>query len=65
MHRWMFNWIVDPKEKRVLVYNFEMDDCLTLYTFDDVVTVQIYEGRCEIDFCEIYEYVKFLYEIEE
>lgn len=58
-------WIVDPKNKRVLVYNFEVDECLTLYTFEDVVPVQIYEGRCEIDFREIYEYVKFLYEEEE
>lgn len=58
-------WIVDPKKKRVLVYNFEIDECLTLYTFEDVVPVQIYEGRCEIDFREIYEYVKFLYEEEE
>lgn len=58
-------WIVDPKKKRVLAYNFEVDECMTLYTFEDVVPVQIYEGRCEIDFREIYEYVKFLYEEEE
>lgn len=45
--------------------NFEVDECMTLYTFEDVVPVQIYEGRCEIDFREIYEYVKFLYEEEE
>ena len=57
-------WIVDPKKKRVLVYNFEVEECLTLYTFEDAVPVQIYEGRCEIDFREIYEYVKFLYEEE-
>lgn len=58
-------WIVDPKKKRVLVYHFEVEECLTLYTFDDVVPVQIYDGKCEIDFREIYEYVKFLYETEE
>ncbi len=58
-------WIVDPKKKRVLVYNFEVEECLTLYTFDDVVPVHIYDGKCQIDFHEIYEYVKFLYEEKE
>lgn len=58
-------WMIDPKKKRVFVYHFEAEECLTLYTFDDVVPVQIFGGRCEIDFREIYEYVKFMYELEE
>lgn len=54
-------WLVDPKKKTVLVYDFEHDLMPTIYGFDSVVPVRIFDGECQVDFAEIYEYVKFLY----
>jgi len=36
-------WIVDPKTKTVLVYNFENDDSDVQYSFDDTIPAGIYE----------------------
>lgn len=58
-------WMVDPKKKRIFVYDFENDACPTVYTFDNEVPVSIFEGKCKVDFKEIYEYVGFLFEQEE
>ena len=57
-------WIVDPKKKRVLVYDFEHTDFPALYTFTDQIPVGIFAGECRVDFASIYEYVRFLYERE-
>lgn len=58
-------WIVDPKKKRVLVYDFEHTDFPALYTFTDQIPVGIFDGECKVDFASIYEYVRFLYERED
>ncbi|MDD2956907.1 MAG: Uma2 family endonuclease [Lachnospiraceae bacterium] len=55
-------WMIDPKKKRVIVYDFAHDDYPVLYSFDDKVPVQIWEGECLIDFKEVYEHIRFLYE---
>lgn len=55
-------WIVDPDKKRVIVYNFKVDDIPTIYTFEDQIPVGIFDGNCLVDFQEIYDYVSFLYE---
>lgn len=56
-------WIVDPKKKRVYVYQFEREEFLpVMYTFEHKVPVGIWDGKCEVDFAEIYEYMSFLYE---
>lgn len=55
-------WIVDPDKKYIFVYDFENEGELTLYTFQDSVPVQIFDGECQVDFSEIYAYVRFLYE---
>lgn len=57
-------WIVDPKKKRVLVYDFENDDFPILYTFDDEIPVITFEGKCKVNFAEIYKDIQFLYEKE-
>ena len=54
-------WIVDPVKKRVSVYEFEKDIFPVMYTFEHKVPVGIFDGECEVDFTEIYEYVSFLY----
>ncbi|MCD8241561.1 MAG: Uma2 family endonuclease [Lachnospiraceae bacterium] len=55
-------WIVDPKQKRVIVYHFETDDCPAIYDFSAKIPVGIFGGDCEVDFQQIYEYVEFMYE---
>lgn len=54
-------WLVDPKSKRVLVYDLEQVDFPELYTFEHQVPVKIFGGECLIDFKEIYEYIQFMY----
>jgi len=61
-------WIVDPDEKRIMVYaeTEEGDDVdLKIYGFADVVPVGIFDGQCQVDFRQIYEEIAFLYELEE
>lgn len=45
-------WIVDPQTERVLVYDFEKDNFLIQYTFEDTIPVGIY-GDFSIDFKEL------------
>lgn len=55
-------WIVFPEEKMVMVYNFEKNDEPKQFTFDDIVPVEIWDGKCCIDFKYIYSQVEFIYE---
>ena len=55
-------WMVDPEKKIVLVYDFQNDDDVQLYGFEATIPVSIFNGDCQIDFKEVYDYVKFLYD---
>ena len=55
-------WMIDPVKKTVIVYDFEHDEYPVLYGFDAKVPVGIWDGDLEIDFAEVYEQVRFLYE---
>lgn len=55
-------WLIDPQNKQVLVYTSDEPATSVIYDFDSKVPVQIWNGDCEIDFSEVYEYVRFLYE---
>lgn len=55
-------WIVDPIQKHVVVHHFEFTDIPKAYGFDDKVPVGIFDGKCEIDFAEIYKEIEFMYE---
>ena len=56
-------WMVDPKNKRVIVNtNLNNYPDIAIYTFDDIVPVKMYDGQCEVNFKEIYDYVSFLHE---
>jgi Uma2 family endonuclease len=46
-------WIVDPKSRRVTVYDFEHDELPVSYTFDDIVPLMISGGECGVDFGRI------------
>lgn len=57
-------WMVDPKDKRVIVYSHmdEEDVDIAIYTFDDIVPVKMFDGQCEVNFKEIADYISFLYQ---
>ena len=53
-------WIVDPEHLLVIVYEFEPEERIRIYTFDDTVPVGISGGKCSVDFAEIRKEVKDL-----
>lgn len=55
-------WIIDPKRKAVIVYDFENEVYPVIYGFDAKIPVGIWGEECIIDFAELYEYIRFLYE---
>ena len=57
-------WLVDPDKKSVLVYDFSHDNYPVFYGFHDKVPVSLWDDRFEIDFQEIYDYIRFLDERE-
>lgn len=54
-------WIVDPENKKIVVYDFENEILPTSYTFQDTVPVAVPKGECSIDFARIDEKVKRYY----
>lgn len=55
-------WMIDPDKKKIVVYDFEHEELPALYGFEDQVPVSIFKGECIIDFRDIEEAVRFLYE---
>lgn len=55
-------WLIDPDKKKVVVCDLENEELPVVYGFENRVPVGIFQGECEIDFSEIYESVKFLYQ---
>lgn len=55
-------WMIDPMKKKVIVYDFDHDEYPVVYGFDGKVPVGIWNGDLAIDFAEVYDHVKFLYE---
>ncbi|MBQ8232482.1 MAG: Uma2 family endonuclease [Lachnospiraceae bacterium] len=55
-------WIIDPDKKIILVYDFEHNSYPTIYGFNNTIPVSIWDGKFEIDFNEVYNYIRFLYE---
>ena len=55
-------WLVDPKGKKVIVYDFEAEVTPIIYGFSSKVPLGIFGGEYEVDFAKIYEYIRFLYE---
>ena len=40
----------------------EMEDYPAIYGFDAVLPVRVLDGDCRLDFNEVYEHIRFLYE---
>ena len=59
-------WMVDPEQRQVIVYLFEEQQIYSqmIYDFGEQVPVGIFDGECQVDFEEIYEEVRYLYEKE-
>ena len=57
--------MIDPMKKKVIVYDFEHEEYPVIYGFDAKIPVGIWNGELVIDFAEVYEHVRFLYEREE
>ncbi|MBR4781368.1 MAG: Uma2 family endonuclease [Lachnospiraceae bacterium] len=53
-------WIVMPNSLKILVYCFEKTDFPTEYSFDDVIPVGIWDGKCKVDFKKIYDKISFM-----
>ena len=53
-------WIVMPDSRKVLVYYLAKSDTPTEYTFNDEIPVNIWEGKCKIDFKKIYDKISFM-----
>lgn len=54
-------WLIDLRDRRIIVYEFEEADRISVYTFRDRVPVGIFGGDLVIDFSEIHEYLDELF----
>ena len=53
-------WLIDPVKKKVLVYFFERSEEGTEYDFTSTIPVNIWDGKCIIDFNYINEKISFM-----
>jgi len=59
-------WIIDPAEKVVMVYTLMNGyPFAEMYSFDAIVPVGIFDGKCKIDMAAAYGEVTFLDELED
>ena len=54
-------WVVIPDKFSIEVYDFEKSGLPTTYTFNDTVPVAIWDGKCKVDFADIYENIRVLF----
>ena len=54
-------WIVFPNDMKIAVYEFNKSSDPVEYSFEDVVPVGIWGGKCKIDFNDIYERIAYMY----
>lgn len=56
-------WIVDPRNRRIVVYDFTSEIYPSIYGFRDRVPVAVYGGDLAVDFAEIDDYINETIEI--
>ena len=54
-------WIVMPKQSKIIVYFFKKSSKPIEYTFNDIIPVNIWDGKCTIDFKLISERLDYLF----
>ncbi len=52
--------VVDPRDRRVIIYGFDDGDSISLYSFQDQIPVGIFGRELCIDFSEINDYLNEL-----
>ena len=58
-------WMIDPDKKKIWVYDFSSETYPVTYRFDDKIPVAVWNNEFSVDFREVYEHVRFLYERDE
>ena len=53
-------WIVLPDKLSIEAYHFEKSDAPAIYSFKDKVPVGIWDGKCIVDFEEIFGEIQFM-----
>ncbi|MFT3983326.1 MAG: Uma2 family endonuclease [Lachnospiraceae bacterium] len=51
-------WILDSYQKKLLVYFFESELCPVIYGLDQPVPISIYDGKLEIRFTHISQWIE-------
>ncbi len=54
-------WIIDPRTRQVVVYEFEKESMPAIYTFADRIPVGIWNGECSIDLKDTGELLEELF----
>ena len=53
-------WIIDPKARKLMVYDYEHEGFPAIYGFHEQVPVLIWNGECVIDLAEMVGFMGFL-----
>lgn len=48
-------WMIEPEREQVIVFLFEDDDRIAIYSFDDEISVSISDGTCKVCFAPVKE----------
>ena len=54
-------WVVDYDRNKIIKHFFEYDGEISMYTFEDKVPVDIYEGKLTVDFASIKDYIESIF----
>ncbi len=55
-------WMIDPKKKKIIVYDLEHEEIPAVYGFGDTIPVMIWDNACAVDFEKMDALISFLYE---
>ena len=59
-------WFIDPDRRQIAAYHdLQHESVPQIYSFQDEVPVGIWNRECKVDFAEIDEQIRFLYELPE
>ena len=59
-------WFIDPDRRQIAAYHdMQHEPVPEMYSFQDEVPVGIWNRECKVDFAEIDEQIRFLYELPE
>ena len=56
-------WIIEPDQRKVVVYNLEKNEIPVIYSFRDQVPVSIWDGACKVDLSPLDDLLTDLYQM--